>query len=212
MIKFNLTSIKEGKQELNINNPKTVADYTTKLVDYINTAEVKAAMQLGMILSAVVDEIKHNENYTDYKNIGEFITAYNIPLSQSRVSQLIKGAEIYNYMTENNIDTFDSYTVTHYYEMRNIYKLCDNTDGSYLSEFVTNYLTGDESAKDIRKFAKEYLDSLEDSEDSEDSEENKCPVEINIKTLEHAESFYRTLISIINEGKSVNVRIMGYTF
>ena len=33
MIKFNLTSIKEGKQELNINNPKTVADYTTKLVD-----------------------------------------------------------------------------------------------------------------------------------------------------------------------------------
>ena len=99
----------------------------------------------------------------------------------------------------------ESYTITHYYELRNIDPY---TIGGYA---LGGFITPEMSVAELKKFVAELnanVDEDEQDENGEDEqdEQDENP-EIIVKNADEAELLYKTVLQMISEGKTLKIDI-----
>lgn len=120
---------------------------------------------------------------------------------------------------ENFVEVLATYTITHFYELKNL----EPADVENLAE--DEIITPDMSVKELKKAVTDWLKSDEDSdneengedsdneENSEDSdteensEDSDTDSEIYIRNADDAETLYKKLLGMINEGKSLKINL-----
>lgn len=227
--------IKETKQAL-ANNPVKYGEYVDSLVTALTKADRMGNIELGRIFT----DAKHKIELGDWSEVNtfkEFVETYTT-ISNSRATQILKGYEVYTnlldyyYLTynanitpeewagnddlilNNFIELLTTYTITHFYELKNL----EPADIENLAE--DEIITPDMSVKELKKAVTDWLKSDEDS-DSEDSDndengedsdnDSEDENEIYIRNADDAETLYKKLLGMINEGKSLKINLTDLT-
>lgn len=212
-------TIKETKQTI-ANKPESYSNYINTLNADMQRADRIGGINLAKACYEAKEHIKGGEweNYTTIKSFAE----NTLDIKPARVAQLIKGYDVigslYNYLHEECEDEdeqkalkaiMESYTITHYYELRNIDPY---TIGGYA---VDNSITPDMSVAELKKFLSELNANADedegengedDDEDEGENDEDENP-EIIVKNAEQAELLYKTVLQMINEGKTLKIDI-----
>lgn len=212
-------TIKETKQAI-ANKPESYSNYINTLNADMQRADRIGGINLAKACYEAKEHIKGGEweNYTTIKSFAE----NTLDIKPARVAQLIKGYDVigslYNYLHEecDNEDEqkalqeiMESYTITHYYELRNIDPY---TIGGYA---LGGFITPDMSVSELKKFLSEINANVdEDSEDEQDEngeqdeqdEQDENP-EIIVKNADEAELLYKTVLQMISEGKTLKIDI-----
>lgn len=221
--------IKETKQAL-ANNPVKYGEYVDSLVTALTKADRMGNIELGRIFKEAKQKIELCE-WADVDNFKQFVETYT-EMSNSRATQILKGYEVYtillNYYyeiynadctpemwleqneteNENFVKILTTYTITHFYELKNL----EPADIKTLA--IEGVITFDMSVKELKKAIAEWLNADEDDSegnednDSEgednDSEENS---EIYVRNADEAELLYKTILGMLNEGKTLKVNL-----
>lgn len=211
-------TIKETKQ-LIANKPESYSKYINTLNADMQRADRIGGINLAKACYEAKEHIKGGEweEYTTIKSFAE----NTLDIKPARVTQLIKGYDVigslYNYLHEecDNEDEqkaleeiMESYTITHYYELRNIDPY---TIGGYA---LGGFITPDMSIAELKKFVSEINANVdEDGEDEQDEngedgedEQDENP-EIIVKNADEAELLYKTVLQMISEGKTLKIDI-----
>lgn len=220
--------IKETKQAL-ANNPVKYGEYVDNLVSTLAKADRMGNLELGRIFKEARRKIQSGE-WEDVNTFKEFIENCT-EMSNSRATQILKGYDVYvslidylhftynidiqsdNIEEEDNslISIIAKYTVTHFYELKS---LEPHDIENLVSEGI---ITPDMSVKELKKAIAEWLNADEDnsegegndsdSDDSDDSDDNDDSNEIYIRNVDDAENLYKTLLGMLNEGKTLKVNL-----
>lgn len=214
-------TIKETKQTI-ANKPESYSKYINTLNADMQRADRIGGINLAKACYEAKEHIKGGE-WEDYTTIKSF-AENTLDIKPARVAQLIKGYDVigslYNYLHEecDNEDEqkaieeiMESYTITHYYELRNIDPY---TIGGYA---LGGFITPDMSVAELKKFVSEINANVdEDGEDGQDGQdengedgedsEDETP-EIIVKNADEAELLYKTVLQMISEGKTLKIDI-----
>lgn len=212
-------TIKETKQAI-ANKPESYSKYINTLNADMQRADRIGGINLAKACYEAKEHIKGGE-WEDYTTIKSF-AENTLDIKPARVAQLIKGYDVignlYNYLHEecdsedeqNALkEIMESYTITHYYELRNIDPY---TIGGYA---LGGFITPEMSVAELKKFLAELnANADEDGEDGEDDEngedgennEGENP-EIIVKNADEAELLYKTVLQMISDGKTLKIDI-----
>ena len=226
--------IKETKQAL-ANNPVKYGEYVDSLVTALTKADRMGNIELGRIFKDAKEKIELGE--WDVENFKQFVETYT-EMSNSRATQILKGYEVYTnllgyyYLTynanvtpeewagnddlilNNFIELLTTYTITHFYELKNL----EPADVENLA--VDETITPDMSVKELKKAVTDWLKSDDDSDsdngngddsESDSDSENEDSNEIYIRNADDAETLYKKLLGMINEGKSLKINLTDLT-
>ena len=227
--------IKETKQAL-ANNPVKYGEYVDSLVTALTKADRMGNIELGRIFKDAKEKIELGE-WSDVENFKQFVETYT-EMSNSRATQILKGYEVYTnllgyyYLTyntnvtpeewagnddlilDNFIELLTTYTITHFYELKNL----EPADVENLA--VDETITPDMSVKELKKAVTDWLKSDDDSDsdngngddsESDSDSENEDSNEIYIRNADDAETLYKKLLGMINEGKSLKINLTNLT-
>lgn len=196
------------------NTPKAYSEYIISLNNAMRKADRLGGLTLGEILTQAKVEIADGAKaWGEYKNVSEF-AENKCNLSKSRVTQLITGRCVYdslmNYATYNTIDKDlkkainETFTVSHFYEMKNI---ADEDINTY---FANGTFDSEMSVAELKKTIKE-LSNPDDSDDTDgENSENDGENENNdfeIRNADDAESFYREILKKLEKGETLTIKI-----
>ena len=213
--------IKETKQAL-ANNPVKYGEYVDNLVSTLAKADRAGNLELGRVFKEARRKIQSGE-WEDVTTFKEFIENCT-EMSNSRATQILKGYDVYvsliDYLhftydidvTDEDADSalieiIERYTVTHFYELKSL----DPADIETLATEGT--ITPDMSVKELKKAISEWLksDGSDDSDDSDDTDDSEDINEIYIRNEDDAESLYKTLLGMLNEGKALKINLTDLT-
>lgn len=224
--------IKETKQAL-ANNPIKYGEYVDSLVTALTKADRIGNIELGRIFKDAKIKIELGE-WTDVDNFKQFVETYT-EMSNSRATQILKGYEVYidllsfYYVTYNTnstpeiwleenetentnfVEILATYTITHFYELKNL----EPHDIETLA--IEGTITPDMSVKELKKAITEWLntddynegegDTDNDSNEGEGDTDNEETPEIYVRNADEAELLYKTILGMLNEGKTLKVNL-----
>ena len=164
-------TIKETKQAI-ANKPESYSKYINTLNADMQRADRIGGINLAKACYEAKEHIKGGE-WEDYTTIKSF-AENTLDIKPARVAQLIKGYDVignlYNYLHEecdsedeqNALkEIMESYTITHYYELRNIDPY---TIGGYA---LGGFITPEMSVAELKKFVAELNANVDEDEQNE---------------------------------------------
>lgn len=222
--------IKETKQAL-ANNPVKYGEYVDNLVTALTKADRMGNIELGRIFADARNKIELGE-WTDVDNFKQFVETYT-EMSNSRATQILKGYEVYTALldyyyakynanctpemwlddnettNENFVEILVTYTITHFYELKNL----EPHDIETIA--IDGIITPVMSVKELKKAIADWLksdsdgdgDSEGNGEESDSDNENEDSNEIYIRNTDDAETLYKTLLGMLNEGKALKINL-----
>lgn len=198
------------------NNPKAYSDYIITLNNAMRKADRLGGLTLGEILTQAKAEIADGAKaWNEYKNVSEF-AENKCNISKSRVTQLITGRCIYdslmNYATYYIIDgdlkkaINETFTVSHFYEMKNLPNEDINT------YFANGTFNSEMSVADLKKTIKELSNPDENDGDGNDEnngngDENENNNDFEIRNADDAESLYKEILKKLEKGETLTIKI-----
>lgn len=229
--------IKETKQAL-ANNPVKYGEYVDNLVTALTKADRMGNIELGRIFTDAKEKITLGE-WSDVDNFKQFVETYTT-MSNSRATQILKGYEVYTNLldyyyetynatyapemwleeneteNENFVEVLATYTITHFYELKNF----EPADVETIA--TEGIITPDMSVKELKKALNEWLnadntDSDSDSEGDSDTDNNEDDTnneenpEIYVRNADEAELLYKTILGMLNEGKTLKINLTDLT-
>lgn len=223
--------IKETKQTL-ANNPIKYGEYVDNLVTALTKADRMGNIELGRIFAEARNKIELGE-WTDVDNFKQFVETY-IEMSNSRATQILKGYDVYTALLDYYYEKYNSgfvippeeyteseeintafiellttYTITHFYELKNL----EPHDIETLAFEGT--IKPDMSVKELKKALADWLKADEDDSEGEGdgdkgtdgNDSNEETPEIYVRNADEAELLYKTILGMLNEGKTLKVNL-----
>ena len=213
-MKTNIT-VKVNESTKLANTPKAYSDYIISLNNAMRKADRLGGLTLGEILKQAKAKIADGAKaWGEYKNVSEF-AENKCNLSKSRVTQLITGRCVYdslmNYPTYYTIDEDfkkainETFTVSHFYEMKNIPNEDINT------YFANGTFNSEMSVADLKKTIKELSnpdenDGENDGDGNGENGENENN-DFEIRNADDAESLYKEILKKLEKGETLTIKI-----